>query len=245
MLDNADLAELLAEAAKEAEGVRQQALKRATRAAFMWPEQAADLLTSGRTLTELHGIGPSLAKRLTEWIEDPPPRAIERDPLRLDFLTLANARAALSEKPQWSATLRGDLHMHSTWSDGSGTIAEMAAAGAARGYDYIAITDHTKGLSIAGGINEEEVAEQALEIADVNAASSGTTVLHSVELNLNPPRRRRHGPRLPREARPGAGVLSLGIAQTGRSDRALPRGEEWLSHCSWNRCTSCDATGVH
>lgn len=86
----------------------------------MWPEQAADLLTSGRTLTELHGIGPALAKRLTEWIEDPPPRAIERDPLRLDFLTLADARAALREKPEWLTTLRGDLHMHSTWSDSCG-----------------------------------------------------------------------------------------------------------------------------
>ena len=50
--------------------------------------------------------------------------------------------------------------MHTQWSDGSGTIAEMAASGAERGYQYIAITDHTKGLSIAGGINETEVAEQ-------------------------------------------------------------------------------------
>ncbi len=58
-------------------------------------------------------------------------------------------------------------------------------SGAERGYQYIAITDHTKGLSIAGGINETEVAEQGLEVAKVNATSA-TTVLHSVELNLNP-----------------------------------------------------------
>ena len=186
MLSNADLAELLADAAKEAEGVMRQALKRAARAAFMWPEQAASLLTAGRTLTELHGIGPSLAKRIELWMEKPPRRPRVRDPLRRDFLTLADARAALRKKSEWAPRLRGDLQMHTQWSDGSGTIAEMAAAGAERGYEYIAITDHTKGLSIAGGINEGQVSEQALEVKNVNAAGTTTTVLHSVELNLNP-----------------------------------------------------------
>jgi len=61
----------------------------------------------------------------------------------------------------------------------------MADAATERGYEYIAITDHTKGLSIAGGIDEAEVAEQGIEIAKVNAKSK-VTVLRSVELNLNP-----------------------------------------------------------
>lgn len=184
MLTNQDLAELLAEAATEADGVLRQALKRAARAAFLWPEHAADLMQAGRPLTELHGIGPSLAKRMAGWINDPPALPPVRDPLRRDFLTLADARRALTDQPHWAARLRGDLQMHTVWSDGSGTVAEMAAAGAERGYDYIAITDHTKGLSIAGGIDEEQVAQQALEVENVNATSP-TTVLHSVELNLN------------------------------------------------------------
>ena len=80
--------------------------------------------------------------------------------------------------------------MHTHWSDGSGTVADMAAAGQERGYDYIGITDHSKGLKIAGGIDEIQLSEQMREIEEVNQriASSGgnLTVLRSSELNLNP-----------------------------------------------------------
>jgi histidinol phosphatase-like PHP family hydrolase len=185
VLKNADLAELLAADAKDAEGVMKQALKRAARSAFLWPEHAADLLQAGRSLTELHGVGPSLAKRISVWIEKPRALPRVRDPLRRDFLTLADARIALQKKPEWAARLRGDLQMHTRWSDGSGTVQEMAEAAAERDYEYIAITDHTKGLRIAGGIDEAAVARQGIEIAKVNAKSS-VTVLRSVELNLNP-----------------------------------------------------------
>ncbi|HET9741608.1 MAG TPA: hypothetical protein VFQ00_02560 [Terriglobales bacterium] len=67
---------------------------------------------------------------------------------------------------------------------------KMAAAAIARGYEYIAITDHSKGLKIAGGIDERQLREQAEEIAQVNdeIRHSGhkLTVLRSIELNLNP-----------------------------------------------------------
>jgi histidinol phosphatase-like PHP family hydrolase len=80
--------------------------------------------------------------------------------------------------------------MHTHWSDGSGTVAEMAAAGEERGYEYIAITDHSKGLKIAGGIDEAALARQGEEIAAVNAARRAAggrlTVLRSIEMNLNP-----------------------------------------------------------
>src|SRR5207247_1444922 len=85
--------------------------------------------------------------------------------------------------------LRGDLQMHSRWSDGSGTIAEMADAATERSYEYIAITDHSKGSKIAGGINERELARQGAEIAKLNMVlrKSGRNllVLRSVEMNLN------------------------------------------------------------
>ena len=80
--------------------------------------------------------------------------------------------------------------MHSLWSDGSSSIQEMAEAGEARGYEYVAITDHSKGLKIAGGIDEEQLAQQADEIAIVNESlrSSDRTirVLRSIEVNLSP-----------------------------------------------------------
>ena len=76
-MTNADIAELLADAASDAEGMRQKALKRASRTAFLWPEEAADLLAAGRNLTELPSVGPFIARLLTEWIETPPARREE------------------------------------------------------------------------------------------------------------------------------------------------------------------------
>ncbi|HZR79419.1 MAG TPA: PHP domain-containing protein, partial [Chthoniobacterales bacterium] len=108
-------------------------------------------------------------------------------PIRRDFIALADARAMLAKNPGWSTRLRGDLQMHTRYSDGSGTIAEMADAAGARKYEYIGITDHSKGLKIAGGIDEKRLGKQAAEIARVNRrAKNGTTVLSSLELNLNP-----------------------------------------------------------
>ncbi|MFN2622152.1 MAG: PHP domain-containing protein [Chthoniobacterales bacterium] len=142
----------------------------------------------GRPLTELHGVGPFIAKQLRAWIEKPP-RVETKPPLiRRDFLTRADARVNLAVNPEWSKRLHGDLQMHTAWSDGSAGIAEMAAAANERGYEYIAITDHSKGLKIAGGIDEKALAKQAREIEAVNKGSrgSGVTVLRSIEMNLNP-----------------------------------------------------------
>jgi len=80
--------------------------------------------------------------------------------------------------------------MHTAWSDGSGSIEDMARAASARNYEYIAITDHSKGLKIAGGITEDQLQRQALEIEEVNAKlkaeGCNVQVLRSIELNLDP-----------------------------------------------------------
>lgn len=78
--------------------------------------------------------------------------------------------------------------MHTSWSDGYDSIAEMAEAAIERKYEYIAITDHSKGLKIAGGIDERALAKQAREIAATNRAmkKQGLTVLRSIKMNLNP-----------------------------------------------------------
>jgi DNA polymerase (family 10) len=66
--------------------------------------------------------------------------------------------------------VKGDLQMHTVWSDGSSSIAQMANAAIDRGYEYIAVTDHSKGLKIAGGINEVQLEQQAAEIRSLNAS---------------------------------------------------------------------------
>ncbi len=66
--------------------------------------------------------------------------------------------------------LRGDLHTHSNWSDGRDEIAVMARAARERGYDYIALTDHTQSLTIAQGLTPERFRARAVEIAAANAS---------------------------------------------------------------------------
>lgn len=75
-------------------------------------------------------------------------------------LALAGAIPALIEPKD----LRGDFHMHSTWSDGDDSVAEMIAAAAARGYEYHAISDHSQGRGRRFGMSPERVAEQRREI---------------------------------------------------------------------------------
>jgi putative hydrolase len=182
-LSNAGIAELLALEADEAEGVLRKAFKRASRAAFLWPEEAAGVVAGGRSLTELPGIGPFMEKLILRWL-DKPPAAPKPSELRRDFLTLTEARQIL--KRTGMPFPKGDLQMHSEWSDGGGTILEMAQAGQQLGYEYIGITDHSKGLKIAGGINETELREQGAEIGQLNERLQRFRVLHSLEMNLSP-----------------------------------------------------------
>jgi putative hydrolase len=188
-LTNSEIAELLATAADSAKQPLQKALRRASRKAFLWPKEAAKLVQEGRSLEELPGVGPSLSRIIRRWIEEPPevPKLPES---RHGFLTLLEARAILQKNPAWRNSVKGDLQMHTLWSDGSASIAEMAQAAAEYGHEYIAITDHAKGLKIAGGINEDQLAMQAEEIAQVNDTMASSPkpfrVLRSIELNLNP-----------------------------------------------------------
>lgn len=187
MLTNTEIAELLAREAEQESGILSRAYRRAARSAFLWPEEASDLTKQSRPLTELRSIGPFITKRIQRWIDNPPKKRIIVPPIRRDFLALADAKVLLAKNAEWSGRLRGDLQMHTCYSDGSGTIAEMANAAFQRGYEYIGITDHSKGLKIAGGIDEKRLAKQAGEIARVNTrAKSKFTVLSSIELNLNP-----------------------------------------------------------
>jgi DNA polymerase (family X) len=84
--------------------------------------------------------------------------------------------------------LRGDLQMHSTWSDGETDVMEMARAAIALGYSYILITDHTQGLGMVNGLTPERLKAQRKEIDKVNAAlkkdKAGLTVLQGCEVEV-------------------------------------------------------------
>jgi len=83
-----------------------------------------------------------------------------------------------------SADIRGDLHSHSTWSDGVLSIRQMAQAMQARGYEYFAVTDHSKALAMANGLNAERLREQAKEIAEVQAEFPDLKILRGIECDI-------------------------------------------------------------
>lgn len=80
--------------------------------------------------------------------------------------------------------LRGDLQMHSTWSDGKASIEEMLVACAARGYEYFALTDHSKALPMVGGLDAHRLRAQWVEIAEVAARHPEIRLLRSMEVDV-------------------------------------------------------------
>ncbi len=80
--------------------------------------------------------------------------------------------------------LRGDLHMHSTWSDGRNSIEEMVEACAARGYEYMVISDHSKALAMTGGLDAYRLREQWKEIDEVRARHPEIRILRSMEVDI-------------------------------------------------------------
>jgi DNA polymerase (family X) len=80
--------------------------------------------------------------------------------------------------------IRGDLHMHTVATDGKATLLEMAEAAAALGYQYIAITDHSKALAMSNGLDEKGVLEFAREVRDLNRAGLPLHVFSGLECDI-------------------------------------------------------------
>jgi DNA polymerase (family X) len=80
--------------------------------------------------------------------------------------------------------IRGDLHMHSTWTDGQATIEEMAQAAKQRGRKYIAITDHSQRVAMVNGLNAARLRKQWGEIDKLNEHLKGITVLKGIEVDI-------------------------------------------------------------
>lgn len=82
------------------------------------------------------------------------------------------------------ADLLGDLHAHTRWSDGTATIEQMAAAAQARGLRYVAISEHSKRLAMAHGLDAARLAQQCGEIERVNRTLRGVTLLTGIEVDI-------------------------------------------------------------
>jgi DNA polymerase (family 10) len=80
--------------------------------------------------------------------------------------------------------IRGDLHCHTTWSDGKASVEEMGRAGRERGYDYLAICDHTPAVGAVRGLTADDVRRQAEEIAAANELLAPFRVLRGIECDI-------------------------------------------------------------
>ena len=178
------------------------AYRRAARAVLMLP-QGVDRLVEAGTLREVRHIGPSsegiVNEVLAHGTSPRVARAIEASDrgaavesmrrFRAGFISRAQAEEVLATPAPRGVVgrddYRGDLQMHTRWSDGGETIAAMVRAGRARGYDYIGVTDHSYGLPIAGGMSMAEVIRQHREIDRLNARlGRAGHVFKGIEANL-------------------------------------------------------------
>jgi DNA polymerase (family 10) len=80
--------------------------------------------------------------------------------------------------------IRGDLHMHTTETDGRATLEEMAEAGRAHGYEYIAITDHSKALAMANGLDEARAVAFAKQVREINRNGSAIRIFSGLECDI-------------------------------------------------------------
>jgi histidinol phosphatase-like PHP family hydrolase len=178
--------------------------KRAAAAILALDRPLTDLVGSDGTLPRIHGIGPGSARIIREILDSGESRTVEqaierssrrtdierRRQLRRHFLSRAEVRRVLSDPSFAGPTIqeyRGDLQMHSEWSDGHPSVEDIADACVERGYQYAAVTDHSYGLKIAGGMSMADAAQQRRAIDDVNARCGNQfRLLQGIEANIDP-----------------------------------------------------------
>ena len=104
--------------------------------------------------------------------------------LREDRGEIALAKTGRLPRLVSVSDIRGDLHVHSDWTDGTASIAAMAAAAQARGYEYMALTDHSRRVAMAHGLDPARVSRQIREIDRLNERLKGFTILKGIEVDI-------------------------------------------------------------
>jgi len=80
--------------------------------------------------------------------------------------------------------IRGDLHVHSDWTDGTAPLSDMVTAAQARGYSYMALTDHSRRQAMSHGLDPAKIARQCREVDKLNAKLKGFTILKGIEVDI-------------------------------------------------------------
>ncbi len=176
--------------------------KRAASAIFALEQPLTALREPGGALAKIPGIGPGSLRVIIEVLDTGSSPTVEqavaassrrddihrRRLLRSHFLSRAEVIRVLEDRGITSPDVReyrGDLQMHSEWSDGTPTLGDIVEACLERGYSYAAVTDHSHGLAIAGGMSMAQAARQREEIDRLNASYGPRfRLIRGIEANI-------------------------------------------------------------
>ena len=135
-------------------------------------------LHSSNELTSLEGVGAGIAKVLAEVLETGQSRYLDR--LREQSRQPARDDESVLDFAQY----KGDIHSHSTWSDGKATMLEMARGAAAMGYTFLGVTDHSPRIKVVNGLDADRLLAQSREMAGVQAQVPGVALLQGIEVDI-------------------------------------------------------------
>ncbi|MEV0977127.1 PHP domain-containing protein [Streptomyces sp. NPDC049915] len=157
---------------------RVRAFRTAARVVRELPEEELRERVRGGTLESLKGVGPKTAQVVQEALSGQTPgylRKLEEE---------AGKAPAVRGGQALRASLRGDCHLHSDWSDGGSPIEEMGRAAAALGHDWAVLTDHSPRLTVARGLSPERLREQLGVLAELNRTWAPFRLLTGIECDI-------------------------------------------------------------
>jgi putative hydrolase len=144
------------------------------------PARLSELAAAGR-LRDLPGIGDTTAKVIAEALAGHQPHYLEK--LESEAVPAAE-RATDPAVAKLLASLRGDCHMHSDWSDGGSPIDVMARAARDLGHAYVVLTDHSPRLTVAHGLSRDRLRQQLEVVAALNAEMAPFRILTGIEVDI-------------------------------------------------------------
>ena len=142
--------------------------------------QRPDLSTlyGGNELTSIEGVGAGIAKVLADLLENGASRYLER--LREQMKQPARDDESDLDFSQY----QGDIHSHSSWSDGKATMLDMARGAEAMGYRYLGVTDHSPRITVVHGLDADRLLAQSREMAEVQGQMPGVALLQGIEVDI-------------------------------------------------------------
>ena len=161
---------------KRAGRYKEEAFRRAADAVRDRPEAELRELADAGRLKDLKGVGDSTARVITQALVGEVPEYLAR--------LEAEAEPDAGAGGQVRAALKGDLHLHSDWSDGGATIEAMAHKAAELGHEYMALTDHSPRLSVAHGLEPDRLRRQLDVVAELNEQLTPFRILTGIEVDI-------------------------------------------------------------